>query len=64
MLWPRIKGRQNPINLLTSYLAKNEVCEAEVVDSEWYNCIPFGEQQDDKTCGQILAELKRERKNK
>ncbi len=36
----------------------NEACEATSVRSEWWDSIPFGEQKDDKTCGQIITELR------
>ena len=36
----------------------NEVYETKTVNAEWFNAIPFGEQPDDKTCGEIIKELK------
>ena len=36
----------------------NEVYEAKTVDSKWWDAIPFGDQKDDKTCGQIITELR------
>ncbi len=38
----------------------NEVYEAKTASMEWWNAIPFGEQGDDRTCGQIIEELKAE----
>ena len=35
-----------------------EVFKAEGVDHEWWDCLPFGDDDTDRTCGEILTELR------
>jgi hypothetical protein len=34
-----------------------DICEAAAVDAEWYNALPYGDDPQERTCGQIIQQL-------